>query len=38
MDLIIKGKTSKLKGFSTHPEGSTEGVLEVDDEFKIKLA
>ncbi len=37
MDLIIKGKTSKLKGFSSHPEGITEGVLSLNEQFEIEV-
>lgn len=36
-DLILKGKTSKLKGFNEHPEEKTEGVLMLDDNFLISL-
>lgn len=37
MDLVLKGKTSKLKGFSTHPESLAEGVLSMDEHFQIVL-
>jgi DNA topoisomerase-3 len=35
MDLVLKAKTSKLKGFSTHAESLTEGVLSFDDQFNV---
>lgn len=37
LDLILKGKTSKLKGFNSHPENVTEGVLLLSDDFAIQL-
>ena len=37
LDLVLKGKTSKLKGFSTHPEAITEGVLTLGDDFQVQL-
>lgn len=37
LDLIIKGKTSKLKGFNTHPENITEGALLLSDDFTVQL-
>ena len=36
-DLILKGKSTKLKGFTEHPESLSEGVLRLTDEFKIEL-
>ncbi|WP_124642590.1 type IA DNA topoisomerase [Amniculibacterium aquaticum] len=36
-DLIIKKKTSKLKGFNQHPEHIVEGVLQMDEHFGIFL-
>jgi DNA topoisomerase-3 len=36
-DLITKKKTSKLKGFSTHPEGIEEGVLILGGDFEVDL-
>ncbi|SKC04420.1 DNA topoisomerase-3 [Soonwooa buanensis] len=36
-DLIKKGKTSKLKGFTTHPENIEEGVLSFDENFSLIL-
>lgn len=38
MDLVTKGKSSKLKGFNIHPEGLTEGVLSLNDDFQVQLA
>lgn len=38
MDLVSKGKTSKLKGFKSHPEGKEEGILSFDEGFKVKLS
>ncbi|QCX53735.1 type IA DNA topoisomerase [Elizabethkingia sp. JS20170427COW] len=37
LDLVIKKKTSKLKGFNQHPEGATEGVLVLAEDFVIHL-
>lgn len=37
MDLVLKGKTSKLKGFTTHPESVAEGILSMDEQFQIVL-
>ena len=36
-DLATKGKTSKLKGFKTHPNELTEGVLQLNETFEIEL-
>ena len=36
-DLATKGKTSKLKGFKTHPDELTEGVLQLNVTFEIEL-
>lgn len=36
-DLITKKKTSKLKGFSTHPNAKEEGILLLNDQFEIEL-
>lgn len=36
-DLSTKGKTSKLKGFKSHPGGLTEGVLSLNEQFEIEL-
>jgi DNA topoisomerase-3 len=36
-DLITKKKTSKLKGFPTHPEGIEEGVLILGADFEVDL-
>lgn len=38
MDLILKGKTSKLKGFSSNPENITEGIISLTSEFSVILA
>jgi len=37
MDLIQKGKTSKLKGFKSHPDGLNEGVLSLNEKFSVEL-
>ncbi|MBW7674953.1 type IA DNA topoisomerase [Chryseobacterium chendengshani] len=37
MDLVLKGKTSKLKGFTTHPESLTEGIVSLSPEFVTVL-
>ncbi|WP_294329212.1 type IA DNA topoisomerase, partial [uncultured Chryseobacterium sp.] len=37
LDLVLKGKTSKLKGFNAHPEGLAEGVLSLTDDFQVQL-
>ncbi|WP_144282381.1 type IA DNA topoisomerase [Chryseobacterium echinoideorum] len=37
MDLILKGKTSKLKGFGSHPENITEGIISLSSEFSVVL-
>ncbi len=36
-DLILKGKSSKLKGFTAHPEGISEGMLVLDETFQVQL-
>lgn len=36
-DLIVKGKTSKLKGFTEHPNQLEEGVLSFQDNFTLYL-
>ncbi|WP_300669534.1 type IA DNA topoisomerase [Soonwooa sp.] len=36
-DLIKKGKTSKLKGFTTHPNNIDEGILSFDENFSLTL-
>jgi DNA topoisomerase-3 len=36
-DIIIKGKSSKLKGFTEHPESLTEGILRSTANFDIEL-
>jgi DNA topoisomerase-3 len=35
-DLIIKGKTSKLKGFTEHPERLSEGILRLNNHFDLE--
>ncbi len=37
-DIIIKGKSSKLKGFTEHPANLSEGVLRLNDQFNTDLA
>ncbi|MBP3839765.1 MAG: DNA topoisomerase III, partial [Chryseobacterium sp.] len=36
-DVIMKGKSSKLKGFSEHPDQVTEGVLRLSEFFLAEL-
>lgn len=36
-DLILKGKTSKLKGFKSHPNNLEEGVLSLGEGFGVEL-
>lgn len=36
-DLVSKGKTSKLKGFTEHSADLKEGVLSLDENFNIQL-
>ena len=36
-DIITKGKSSKLKGFTEHPENLMEGVLHLTDEFNVEV-
>ena len=36
-DLILKGKTTKLKGFTDHPESLSEGILRLDNDFEVEL-
>ena len=38
LDLVIKGKSSKLKGFTEHPLGLTEGVLQLSDDYQVQLS
>lgn len=38
MDLVTKAKTSKLKGFKSHPDGLTEGVLTLTADFGVELS
>ena len=37
LDVIIKGKSSKLKGFADHPENISEGILVLNDGFEVEL-
>ena len=36
-DLVTKKKSSKLKGFTEHPENILEGVLHITQEFSLEL-
>lgn len=36
-NLILKGKTSKLKGFKSHPDNLEEGILSLNKEFEVDL-
>ena len=36
-DVIVKGKSTKLKGFTGHPEGLTEGVLRLGESGMVEL-
>ena len=36
-DIITKGKSSKLKGFTEHPEALTEGVLHLTGELGVEV-
>ena len=36
-DIIMKGKSSKLKGFTEHPQSLAEGILRLSDDFNIEL-
>ena len=37
MDIVRKGKTSKLKGFTENPEQKTEGILQLAPDFTLML-
>lgn len=37
LDLVSKGKTSKLKGFKSHPENLEEGILVLSENLEIEL-
>lgn len=37
LDLVLKGKTSKLKGFTIHPESISEGIVSLSPEFSTIL-
>ena len=36
-DLIVKGKSSKLKGFTEHPKSLSEGILRLTNDFALEL-
>ena len=36
-DLVTKSKSSKLKGFTEHPENILEGILHINQEFSLEL-
>ena len=36
-DLVVKGKSSKLKGFTTHPENLIEGQIVVNHDFTLSI-
>lgn len=36
-DLVVKQKTSKLKGFKSHPNELTEGVLSLNEAWEVEL-
>lgn len=36
-DIVVKGKSGKLKGFTEHPQGLTEGVLRLRDDSAMEL-
>lgn len=38
LDLVLKGKSSKLKGFTEHPSELSEGVLLLSDSFDVLLS
>ncbi len=38
LDLVQKKKTSKLKGFTSHPEALTEGVITLNENWQPELA
>lgn len=37
LDLVVKGKSAKLKGFSDHPDNLSEGILRLTGDFRIVL-
>jgi len=37
-DLVLKGKTTKLKGFTEHPEGISEGIILLNENFEILIS
>ena len=36
-DIITKGKSSKLKGFTEHPQSLADGILRLTDDFSVEL-
>ena len=36
-DIVLKGKSTKLKGFTEHPESISEGLLRLTDNGSIAL-
>lgn len=37
LDLLVKKKSSRLKGFTAHPQNLSEGILRLDADFKVIL-
>ena len=37
-DLVMKSKTSKLKGFTEHPDSLEEGILSLGNDFNVLLS
>lgn len=37
-DIVKKGKSTKIKGFKTHPENLEEGVLSLTENFEVRLS
>lgn len=37
-DVILKGKSSKIKGFTNHPDHLTEGIIRISDQGEAELA
>ncbi|MGV4414002.1 DNA topoisomerase 3 [Chryseobacterium sp. T1] len=37
-DLVLKSKTSKLKGFTEHPDSLEEGILSLNQDFNVLLS
>ena len=36
-DIIIKGKSTKMKGFAEHPENVSEGILRLTEDFSLEI-